>query len=251
MRCSLTCFSLLKFCRRCSYDICLQLPYNQESNPQTLIPFSMKLNESWVMEREGHTHTHTHTHTEMNKPLLLRSHCYSCICNMSFCLHPASCIRSIAPWNSTILIVQGLLYFGQRTMYMQYSVSLLVSKPSFSDTPARRWEETGFLSLLQTFFAPAFSSTREGLERCPNILVTREAPTKSSLSLSLSLSAFWFCLRRSTSFLQIANNNKVQYPSTFEPKESDGLSRVFLLSCCHGFERSFALFSCELSSPLT
>jgi hypothetical protein len=42
--------------------------------------------------------------------------------------------------------------------------------------------------LLQTFFAPAFSSTREGLERCPNILDTREAPTKSSLSLSLSLS---------------------------------------------------------------
>ncbi len=136
------------------------------------------------MEREGHTQTHT----EMNKPLLLRSHCYSCICNMSFCLHPASCIRSIAPWNSTILIVQVLPYFGQRTMYMQYSVSLLVSKPSFSDTPARRWEETGFLSLLQTFFAPAFSSTREGLERCPNILDTREAPTKSSLSLSLSLS---------------------------------------------------------------
>ncbi len=77
------------------------------------------LHETKRVLSHGESGRHTHTHTEMNKPLLLRSHCYSCTCNMSFCLHPASCIRSIAPRNSTILIVQGLLYFGQRTLYMQ------------------------------------------------------------------------------------------------------------------------------------
>jgi hypothetical protein len=77
--------------------------------------------------------------------------------------------------------------------------------------------------LLQTFFAPAFSSTREGLERCPNILDTREAPTKSSLSLSLALlSGFVYAV------LQVFSKSQTTTESNILPRLSQKKVMVFL-----------------------